>query len=139
MNICAGRDRRRRHRGEHLPHAGVGVLPHHRAQLVDRRPHAGEVGHGRERGLALDPARDADGAQVTARVCHALLRIRPAYTDGLDGAIRLHADDGSFIEVAVPPVEEVFARARAGGITHSLVLDGLFFFEPIWRAKRAFT
>ncbi|MCA0377485.1 MAG: MOSC domain-containing protein [Gemmatimonadetes bacterium] len=47
---------------------------------------------------------DADGAQVTARVCHALLRIRPAYTDGLDGAIRLHADDGTSIEVAVPPL-----------------------------------
>lgn len=39
------------------------------------------------------------------------------------------------IETAVVPVEEVYARARAGGITHSLVLDALLFFEPIWRAK----
>jgi len=38
------------------------------------------------------------------------------------------------IEVAAPLVAEVFARARAGGITHSLALDALFFFEPIWRA-----
>jgi ADP-ribose pyrophosphatase len=32
------------------------------------------------------------------------------------------------------PVAEVYARARAGGITHSLVLDALLFFEPLWRA-----
>jgi 8-oxo-dGTP pyrophosphatase MutT (NUDIX family) len=41
------------------------------------------------------------------------------------------------IEVCAPPVADVFARARAGEITHSLVLDALFFFEPIWRAGGA--
>jgi hypothetical protein len=41
------------------------------------------------------------------------------------------------IEVAALPVGEVYARARAGGITHSLVLDALFFFEPAWRAGAA--
>jgi 8-oxo-dGTP pyrophosphatase MutT (NUDIX family) len=46
-------------------------------------------------------------------------------------------DSDEEIEVAAPPVAEVFARARAGGITHSLVLDALFFFEPVWRAKQA--
>jgi len=40
------------------------------------------------------------------------------------------------IEVAALPVAEVYARARAGGITHSLVLDALFFFEPCWRTGR---
>jgi 8-oxo-dGTP pyrophosphatase MutT (NUDIX family) len=39
------------------------------------------------------------------------------------------------IEVAAVPVAEVYTRARAGGITHSLVLDALLFFEPIWRAR----
>lgn len=39
------------------------------------------------------------------------------------------------IEVEALPVTEVFARARAGGITHSLVLDALFFFEPLWRGR----
>lgn len=39
------------------------------------------------------------------------------------------------IEVAAVPVAEVYARARAGGITHSLVLDALLFFEPLWRAR----
>lgn len=39
------------------------------------------------------------------------------------------------IEIAAVPVAEVYARARAGGITHSLVLDALLFFEPLWRAR----
>lgn len=39
------------------------------------------------------------------------------------------------IEVAAAPVSEVYERARAGGITHSLVLDALLFFEPLWRAR----
>jgi 8-oxo-dGTP pyrophosphatase MutT (NUDIX family) len=46
-------------------------------------------------------------------------------------------DSDEEIEVAAMPVAEVFALARGGGITHSLVLDALFFFEPIWRAKAA--
>ncbi len=41
------------------------------------------------------------------------------------------------IEVATPPAADVFARARAGGITHSLVLDALFFLEPLWRERLA--
>ena len=45
-------------------------------------------------------------------------------------------DPDEEIETAALPVEEVYARARAGGITHSLVLDALLFFEPLWRAKR---
>jgi len=43
------------------------------------------------------------------------------------------------IEIATWPVAEVFARARAGAITHSLVLDALFFFEPLWRARTGST
>ena len=45
-------------------------------------------------------------------------------------------DHDEEMEIAAVPVQEVYARARAGGITHSLVLDALFFFEPLWRAKR---
>jgi 8-oxo-dGTP pyrophosphatase MutT (NUDIX family) len=41
------------------------------------------------------------------------------------------------IEVAAVPVAEVYARARSGGITHSLVLDALLFFEPLWRARQS--
>lgn len=45
-------------------------------------------------------------------------------------------DTDEEIETVAVPVEDVYARARAGGITHSLVLDALLFFEPIWRAGR---
>jgi 8-oxo-dGTP pyrophosphatase MutT (NUDIX family) len=37
------------------------------------------------------------------------------------------------IQVLTKPVDEVYALARSGGITHSLVLDALFLFEPVWR------
>jgi len=37
------------------------------------------------------------------------------------------------IQVTTLPVEEVFALARSGGITHSLVLNALLMFEPVWR------
>jgi 8-oxo-dGTP pyrophosphatase MutT (NUDIX family) len=51
----------------------------------------------------------------------------------LSGPLAWDADEE--IEVEALPVPDVFARARAGGITHSLVLDALFFFEPLWRAR----
>lgn len=46
-------------------------------------------------------------------------------------------DPDEEIEVAAVPTSEVYARARSGGITHSLVLDALLFFEPLWRAGRS--
>jgi ADP-ribose diphosphatase len=42
-------------------------------------------------------------------------------------------DPDEEIDVLTLPVDEVLATARAGGITHSLVLNALFLFEPIWR------
>ncbi len=45
-------------------------------------------------------------------------------------------DQDEEIEVLTLPVEEVYARARNGGITHSLVLNALLFFEPRWRERR---
>lgn len=36
------------------------------------------------------------------------------------------------IEITLAPVDKVFAWARSGKITHSLVLDGLFLFAPLW-------
>ena len=49
----------------------------------------------------------------------------------------LEWDTDEEIAVTTVPVEEVFARARAGGITHALVLNALFLFEPHWRARLA--
>jgi 8-oxo-dGTP pyrophosphatase MutT (NUDIX family) len=40
------------------------------------------------------------------------------------------------IQVTTMPVEEVFALARSGGITHGLVLNALLMFEPVWREMK---
>lgn len=45
-------------------------------------------------------------------------------------------DHDEEIEVTTLPVDEVYALARAGGITHSLVLNALLLFEPRWRELR---
>ncbi len=45
-------------------------------------------------------------------------------------------DPDEEIEVALRPVDEVLAEARAGAITHSLVLCALFAYEPVWRERR---
>ncbi|MBE36645.1 MAG: NUDIX hydrolase [Opitutaceae bacterium] len=42
-------------------------------------------------------------------------------------------DPDEEIEISLLPVDEVLALARNGGITHSLVLNALFMFEPWWR------
>ena len=44
-------------------------------------------------------------------------------------------DPDEEIQVNLRPVEEVLALARAGGITHGLVLNALLLFEPHWRAR----
>ena len=45
----------------------------------------------------------------------------------------LEWDADEEIAVATVPVDEVLAHARTGGITHALVLNALFLFEPVWR------
>lgn len=45
---------------------------------------------------------------------------------------KLQWDTDEEIEVVTVPVDEVFAMAHAGRITHSLVLDALFYFWPYW-------
>lgn len=63
--------------------------------------------------------------------CHLVL-----VEDAVPGA-PLGWDADEEIEVIVRPVEEVFTLARRGGITHSLVLNALFLFEPVWREIKA--
>lgn len=46
----------------------------------------------------------------------------------------LEWDADEEIEVTTVPAAEVMAHARIGGITHALVLNALFLFEPHWRA-----
>jgi ADP-ribose pyrophosphatase len=46
-------------------------------------------------------------------------------------------DHDEEIAVSTAPVEEVFAWARSGQITHALVLNALWFFEPVWAEMKA--
>lgn len=46
-------------------------------------------------------------------------------------------DDDEEIEVTTLPVDEVYAWARSGRITHSLVLNALLLFAPVWAGLRA--
>jgi ADP-ribose pyrophosphatase len=46
-------------------------------------------------------------------------------------------DDNEEFEVLTLPVEEVYARAWRGEITHALVLDALLMFWPQWEKMRA--
>lgn len=55
------------------------------------------------------------------------------FVDQARVTVPLEWDTDEEIAVTALPVDEVFALARSGGITHGLVLDALFFFEPIWR------
>ncbi len=48
----------------------------------------------------------------------------------------LEWDADEEIEVTTLPGDEVFVLARSGAITHGLVLDALFMFEPHWRALK---
>lgn len=41
-------------------------------------------------------------------------------------------DEDEEMEVLIVPVDEVYAQARAGKITHAMVLDALLLFAPIW-------
>jgi 8-oxo-dGTP pyrophosphatase MutT (NUDIX family) len=46
-------------------------------------------------------------------------------------------DPDEEMEVTLAPVDEVYDWARTGRITHSLVLDALLLFAPIWEKLRA--
>lgn len=58
------------------------------------------------------------------------------FVDGVTRSGTMEWDEHEEIEVVMHPVDRVFEIARAGGIQHSLTLNALFFFEPVWRARR---
>jgi ADP-ribose pyrophosphatase len=47
----------------------------------------------------------------------------------------LEWDEHEELEVSRVPVDQVIERARAGEITHALMLNALFLLEPWWRAR----
>jgi ADP-ribose pyrophosphatase len=49
----------------------------------------------------------------------------------------LEWDPDEEFEILTKPVDEVFALAAAGGITHAMVLNALLLFQPHWRRGRA--
>lgn len=46
-------------------------------------------------------------------------------------------DPDEELEILTRPVDEVYALARSGGITHALVLDALLLFQPHWERLRS--
>lgn len=63
---------------------------------------------------------------IQSNRCHLVL------VDDAERTAALEWDETEEIEVAMMPVDELLAHARAGGITHSLVLNALFLLEPHW-------
>jgi 8-oxo-dGTP pyrophosphatase MutT (NUDIX family) len=62
--------------------------------------------------------------------CHLVLVEEARRSAGLDW------DPDEEMEIMTLPVDEVYALAQRGGITHSLVLDGLLLFAPHWEKIR---
>lgn len=68
---------------------------------------------------------------IQSNTCHIVL---------ITGAQRRAAvewDADEEIEVRLQPVDAVMAAARRGEIRHSLVLNALFLFEPVWAEMKA--
>ncbi|HVU24890.1 MAG TPA: NUDIX hydrolase [Opitutus sp.] len=87
-----------------------------------------------ETGFAGAPARLLGSVHpnpaIQANRCHFVL------VDGAVASAAIAWDADEEIQVTTLPVDEVFALARAGKITHGLVLDALFMFEPVWRGMK---
>lgn len=63
--------------------------------------------------------------------CHLVL------VEGAERTERQDWDPDEELEVAVLPVDEVYAWAHSGRITHALVLNALFLFAPRWAEIKA--
>jgi len=62
--------------------------------------------------------------------CHLVL------VEDAQRSAELEWDPDEEMEIVTLPVDEVYALAQRGGITHSLVLDGLLLFAPHWEKIR---
>ncbi|MES2696900.1 MAG: NUDIX hydrolase [Verrucomicrobiota bacterium] len=57
----------------------------------------------------------------------------------VEGAVKSHElewDADEELHSTLEPVESVLTKARNGGISHALVMNGLMLFEPIWWAMK---
>lgn len=67
---------------------------------------------------------------IQSNQCHLVL------VEGVRKTHELAWDEDEEIQVLTKPVDEVYALARDGKITHALVMNALFLFEPVWRTMR---
>ena len=63
---------------------------------------------------------------ILSNACHFV------FVEQVARSAELEWDTDEEIEVITMPVDDVLAMAQSGKITHSLVLDALFYFWPIW-------
>jgi 8-oxo-dGTP pyrophosphatase MutT (NUDIX family) len=63
--------------------------------------------------------------------CHFVL------VEGVQRTAALDWDENEEMEIITRPVDEVYAMAYAGQISHALVLDALLFFNPVWAKIRS--
>jgi ADP-ribose pyrophosphatase len=68
---------------------------------------------------------------IQSNTCHIVL------ITGAQRRAEMEWDADEEIEVRLQPVDEVMAAARSGEIRHSLVLNALFLFEPVWAEMKA--
>ena len=54
------------------------------------------------------------------------------FAEGVVRSAPLDWDENEEMEITTLPVDEVYALAYAGGISHALVLDALLLFSPLW-------
>ena len=64
---------------------------------------------------------------ILSNACHIV------FVENVVRGAELAWDADEEIEVLTAPVDEVYAWAHSGRITHSLVLDALFYFWPYWQ------
>ena len=63
---------------------------------------------------------------IQSNRCHLVL------VENVQRTAQIDWDSDEEIEVLTAPVDQVYAWARSGKVTHSLVLDALLFFAPRW-------
>lgn len=59
------------------------------------------------------------------------------FVEGVQLTSSLAWDENEEMEITTLPVDEVYALAYAGRISHALVLDALLFFGPVWAKLRS--
>lgn len=91
------------------------------AALRELREETGYVGTGARVIGTVHP-----NPAIQSNRCHLVL------VEDVTRSAELEWDPDEEIEVLTAPVDQVYEWARAGKITHSLVLDALLFFAPRW-------